>query len=167
MPSSSFAGAFTPGIVTAVVVRSRPCIMPLQVHSEGLQLALLRAQNAALQEKARAATTQAATLQRLLDSERAATAGVRRLVEEKQVAAASHCSAATRCAAREAARQVAEADARDARAQLASAKAEVRPAELASGHAVQQCLPRFCDHARPTNVPVSIYCTAPTSFDCL
>ncbi len=35
-------------------------------------------------------------------------------------------TAVRRCAAKEAVRQVAEADARDARAQLASAKAEVR-----------------------------------------
>ena len=84
-----------------------------------------------------------ATLQRLLDSEWAATAGVRRLVEEKQAAAVRHRCADRRCAAKEAAQQCAEADARDARAELASAKAEVRPVELASGCSAQQCLPRF------------------------
>ena len=151
----------SPDIVTAVAVRSTPCIMPLQVHSEGLQLALLWAQNAALQEKARAATAQAATLQRLLDSERAATAGVRRLVEEKQVAAASHRSAARRCAAREAAQQVAEADARDARAQLASAKAEVRLVELTSGYSAKRYMPRFCLRARPGNECTCWYIAPP------
>ena len=160
--------------------------MPLQVHSQS-QLALLRAQNAALREKAhlpkekplafegaapaaadvadlrqklaqaqaRAATARAATLQRLLDSKRAATAGVRWLVEEKQAAAARHRCAARHCAAKEAAQQVAQAGARDAHTELASAKAEVRPVELASGHSAQQCLLRFCNRARSTNLPVS------------
>ena len=114
----------------------------------------LRQRLAEEQAQAQAATSQAATLQQLRESERQQQEEER---EATRVAAVRQCTAAEAAQQRaEAAKRRAEADARAARAELAVGKAEVRPVELASGYSANQCLPRFCKRARPTNVPGSI-----------
>ena len=109
-----------------------------------LQALLLRDQLAAAKAQAQAATAETATLQQLLDSERAAAAGERQQLEaEKQQLETNRqrCKAyqrlleaewkaprvaiAEQCAAVEAAQRQAEADAKAARTELSSFKAQV------------------------------------------
>ena len=101
----------------------------------------LRQQLTEAQAQLQAATTQAATLQQQLDSERTASAGVRRQLEAGEAErTATRKAAARQCAAAEAAQQRAEADARAARAELASSKAEVQLDEQGLGFSARQVL---------------------------
>ena len=100
-----------------------------------LQALLLRDQLASAKAQAQAANAEAATLQQVLDSERAAVAGVQRQLvavwqllqgERRLLKAdreAAHAAAAHQSAAAEAAQRKAEADA--TRAELSSLKAQV------------------------------------------